>query len=68
MEEHKSEIANPNTDTNPYPKHNGESISKWSDDINFPACPALAENLNVDVCIVGAGIGGLTTAYLLTKL
>jgi glycine/D-amino acid oxidase-like deaminating enzyme/nitrite reductase/ring-hydroxylating ferredoxin subunit len=29
--------------------------------------PPLASDLNADVCIVGAGIAGLTTAYLLTK-
>ncbi|RYX99202.1 FAD-dependent oxidoreductase [bacterium] len=27
----------------------------------------LKENINTDVCIIGTGIGGLTTAYLLTK-
>ena len=29
--------------------------------------PALKNNINVDVCIIGAGITGITTAYMLTK-
>src|SRR5689334_18550124 len=29
--------------------------------------PALDRDVKADVCIVGAGIGGLTTAYLLTQ-
>ncbi len=30
--------------------------------------PALIENMTVDVCIVGAGIAGLSCAYTLAKL
>lgn len=48
------------------PKHN-ESLSLWMDTIEMPHCPSLSENLKVDVCIVGAGLGGLTSAYLLMK-
>lgn len=44
-----------------------ESLSLWMDDVEMPHCPALSENIKCDVCIVGAGIGGLTTAYLLQK-
>jgi glycine/D-amino acid oxidase-like deaminating enzyme/nitrite reductase/ring-hydroxylating ferredoxin subunit len=33
----------------------------------MPRCPELAEDIDADVCIVGAGIAGLTTGYLLTK-
>jgi glycine/D-amino acid oxidase-like deaminating enzyme len=29
--------------------------------------PQLSENVDADVCIVGGGISGLTTAYLLAK-
>ncbi len=29
--------------------------------------PSLSEKINVDVCVVGAGISGLTTAYLLSR-
>ena len=32
-----------------------------------PAHPPLAEDESVDVCVIGAGIAGLTTAYLLTE-
>jgi glycine/D-amino acid oxidase-like deaminating enzyme/nitrite reductase/ring-hydroxylating ferredoxin subunit len=33
----------------------------------MPTFPRLAESIDADVCIVGAGIAGLTTAYLLTQ-
>jgi len=33
----------------------------------MPTYPPLSDNLAADVCIVGAGIAGLTTAYLLTQ-
>jgi glycine/D-amino acid oxidase-like deaminating enzyme/nitrite reductase/ring-hydroxylating ferredoxin subunit len=33
----------------------------------MPLCTPLAENVHVQVCVVGAGIAGLTTAYLLAK-
>ena len=45
------------------PRH--ESI--WSATANLAECPALAENVHVDVCIVGAGIAGLSTAYHLVQ-
>lgn len=48
------------------PRQN-ESMSLWMDTIEMPHCPSLAENIHVDVCIVGAGIGGLTSAYLLMQ-
>jgi glycine/D-amino acid oxidase-like deaminating enzyme/nitrite reductase/ring-hydroxylating ferredoxin subunit len=34
---------------------------------SVPDFPALAHDLTTDVCIVGAGIAGLTTAYLLRR-
>jgi glycine/D-amino acid oxidase-like deaminating enzyme/nitrite reductase/ring-hydroxylating ferredoxin subunit len=33
----------------------------------MPHTAALAENVTCDVCVVGAGIAGITTAYLLAK-
>lgn len=42
-----------------------ESI--WSATMKMPICRRLATDVDVDVCIVGAGIAGLTTAYLLSK-
>jgi glycine/D-amino acid oxidase-like deaminating enzyme/nitrite reductase/ring-hydroxylating ferredoxin subunit len=41
--------------------------SVWAATAEMPACPALAGNLQADVCVVGAGIAGLTTAYLLVQ-
>jgi glycine/D-amino acid oxidase-like deaminating enzyme/nitrite reductase/ring-hydroxylating ferredoxin subunit len=45
------------------PRH--ESV--WSATAEMPACEPLRENAHVDVCVVGAGISGLTTAYLLVE-
>ena len=42
-----------------------ESI--WADSVRRPVFPKLTRSLETDVCIVGAGIAGLTTAYLLTQ-
>lgn len=49
------------------PHHPGESISYWSATENISTFDTLARNLRTDVCIVGGGIAGLTTAYLLMK-
>lgn len=43
------------------------SMSLWNATVEMPHFPVLNENLECDVCIVGAGIGGLITAYLLQK-
>ncbi|MES2766331.1 MAG: FAD-dependent oxidoreductase [Bacteroidota bacterium] len=45
----------------------GNNISVWHATAETPEYPALTENITVDVCIIGAGISGLTTAYLLTR-
>jgi len=45
----------------------GQSTSVWMKTATVPKQPALAENLHADVCVVGAGIAGLTAAYLLVK-
>ncbi|WP_163969793.1 FAD-dependent oxidoreductase [Oceanobacillus halotolerans] len=39
----------------------------WRDSVRFPQFPKLEESINVDVGIVGGGITGITTAYLLAK-
>lgn len=44
-----------------------ESKSVWSATEFMPHYSELKQNLDVDVCIVGGGIAGLTTAYLLMK-
>lgn len=41
--------------------------SYWRTDIEFPEFPSLEENLDVDVVIVGGGITGITSAYLLVN-
>src|SRR5262245_5731620 len=41
--------------------------SFWAADCTLPEFAPLDSNVHVDVCIVGAGIAGLSTAYLLTQ-
>lgn len=47
--------------------HQNESRPVWLDSSPIPEFPALEKDLVTDVCIVGGGIAGLTTAYLLMK-
>lgn len=44
-----------------------ETKSVWQATALMPKFSPLSDNLNVEVCIVGGGIAGLTTAYLLMK-
>src|ERR1035441_3528099 len=44
-----------------------EGISLWSATSKEAPIPALDKNISADVCIVGAGIAGMTTAYLLAR-
>ncbi len=46
---------------------NGRTTSVWMAMAPMPEERPLASDAHADVCIVGAGIAGLTTAYLLTK-
>jgi glycine/D-amino acid oxidase-like deaminating enzyme/nitrite reductase/ring-hydroxylating ferredoxin subunit len=43
----------------------GATISIWYEGVEVPQYPRPGGQLRADVCIVGAGISGLTTAYLL---
>ncbi len=43
------------------------STSLWMATTNTPQQSPLRENIRTDVCIVGAGIAGLSTAYLLGR-
>ena len=45
----------------------GHTIPIWMVAAEDPVRPDLRENMRADVCVVGAGIAGLTTAYLLAK-
>lgn len=47
--------------------HPGESISVWIDNTERPLFSSLNKNIKVDVCIIGGGIAGLTTAYFLVQ-
>jgi glycine/D-amino acid oxidase-like deaminating enzyme/nitrite reductase/ring-hydroxylating ferredoxin subunit len=44
-----------------------QSRSVWMDTAEVPLESALNERTTADVCIVGAGIAGMTTAYLLSR-
>ena len=43
------------------------TASIWMTTGEIPDRPALSHNMGTDVCVVGAGIAGLTTAYLLSR-
>ena len=45
----------------------GQTTSVWMDTARVPPQPTLAEDMRADVCVVGAGIAGMTTAYLLAR-
>jgi glycine/D-amino acid oxidase-like deaminating enzyme/nitrite reductase/ring-hydroxylating ferredoxin subunit len=46
---------------------NGSSTSSWMASASVPVFAPLAGNLETQVCVIGAGIAGLTTAYLLAR-
>ena len=50
---------------NAYPSGNTASI--WMGTFEVPDFPPLSRDLTTDVCVIGAGIAGLSTAYHLTK-
>jgi glycine/D-amino acid oxidase-like deaminating enzyme len=56
----ESQMAAPMSD-------NGRTTSVWMTGADMPQEPTLEADVQTDVCIVGAGIAGLTTAYLLSK-
>jgi glycine/D-amino acid oxidase-like deaminating enzyme len=45
----------------------GTTLSVWAATTAESQASPLAENASANVCIIGAGIAGLTTAYLLAK-
>ena len=49
-------------------KHDSEqSTSVWMATGSIPEMPMLTGDAQADVCVIGAGIAGLTTAYLLAR-
>jgi glycine/D-amino acid oxidase-like deaminating enzyme/nitrite reductase/ring-hydroxylating ferredoxin subunit len=44
-----------------------KSTSLWIDTANRPSTTPLNQDTSADVCVIGAGIAGLTTAYLLVR-
>jgi glycine/D-amino acid oxidase-like deaminating enzyme/nitrite reductase/ring-hydroxylating ferredoxin subunit len=47
--------------------HYGLTQPLWLQNVDLPDFPPLQQDTSADVCIVGAGIAGLTTAYLLAQ-
>ena len=45
----------------------GNTLSIWMATADIPLRPPLAADAECDVCIVGAGIAGMSTAYLLAR-
>src|SRR5512146_1163436 len=45
----------------------GDTTSLWQGTFEVPSYAALDRDVRADVCVVGAGIAGLSTAYLLAK-
>ena len=48
-------------------RESGASLPVWVENISMPSTNPLNDNVRCDVCVVGAGIAGLTTAYMLAK-
>lgn len=46
---------------------NGASQSYWLDTGPLPSYPSLHGDAQADVCVIGGGLAGLTSAYLLAK-
>ncbi len=51
-----------------HPPASDESLSLWIDTTPRTNHPALREDMDADVAIVGGGITGITAAYLLSKV
>jgi glycine/D-amino acid oxidase-like deaminating enzyme len=54
-------------DTKILESDSGETISVWMTTADVAMQSLLNTNMHADVCIIGAGIAGMTTAYLLTR-
>src|SRR4051812_34778106 len=49
--------------TNP----SGDTASVWMGTFEVPTFPSLGGDARTDVCVIGAGIAGMSTAYMLMK-
>ena len=45
----------------------GHTTSVWMDTANVSALPRVTQDIRTNVCVIGAGIAGMTTAYLLAR-
>ncbi|MEO7647409.1 MAG: FAD-dependent oxidoreductase [Gemmatimonadaceae bacterium] len=45
----------------------GSTVSVWMDTAEVPQFPPLTSDARTSVCVVGAGMAGMMTAYLLTR-
>ncbi|HEV8202165.1 MAG TPA: FAD-dependent oxidoreductase [Candidatus Polarisedimenticolia bacterium] len=48
-------------------RHQDQSQSVWMDETTMPEGTPLTANRRVEICVIGGGIAGLTTAYLLGR-
>src|SRR5438552_19078559 len=49
------------------PTNQKQTASAWEVSVEMPRYQSLKQDVRADVCIVGAGIAGMTTAYLLAR-
>ena len=59
--------ALPRSSTHQHATMPGPTTSLWHQTFTVPARPALKQDLTTDVCVVGAGIAGLSVAYALAR-
>src|SRR3982750_4905987 len=62
-----AEPAPPHTRQETTMKTNGQSPPFWLASASMPSFPPLPGPSEADVCVIGGGIAGLTTAYLLSQ-
>ena len=51
----------------PMSEPSGQTTSVWMATASVPEFPPLSESIDADVCVVGGGIAGLSTAYFLAR-
>src|SRR5450756_1194987 len=51
----------------PMHSDSGHTTSVWMDTTEVPQFQPLTQDLRSNVCVIGAGIAGMTTAYLLAR-